>query len=66
MISDFTLATTNKPSSPISFAKYDQSGNLAVNLAAELGKVTLVFTEFRLELKVTEKKTKSILLAIGN
>lgn len=66
MISDFTLATTNKPSSHISFAKYDQSGNLAVNLAAELGKVTLVFTEFPLELKVTEKKTKSILLATGN
>lgn len=57
VISDFTLATTNKPSSHISFAKYDQSGNLAVNLAAELGKVTLVFTEFRLE-KSYRKKTK--------
>ena len=66
MISDFTLATTNKQSSHISFAKYDQLGNLAVNLAAELGKVTLVFTEFRLELKETEKNTKSILLAISN
>jgi hypothetical protein len=66
MISDFTLATTNKLSSHISFAKYDQLGNLAVNLAAELGKVTLVFTEFQLELKETEKNTKSILLAISN